>query len=117
MGPYGDIDASPLKELLVKGADRPELAPYRTLALDHRPAEELYDLRTDPRQMSNVAASPAYADARRELRERVERWMRETGDPRVDPGYDGWDKMEYFGPPARVAEKGREPGKIEVSAR
>jgi len=64
-------------------------------------------LREDPHQVRNVAAHPAYADARRELRERVERWMRETGDPRVDPAFDGWDKMPYFGPPARTAETAR----------
>jgi len=52
----------------------------------------------------NVAADPAYAEPRRELRERVQRWMRETGDPRVDPAYDGWDLMPYFGPPAKPAD-------------
>jgi hypothetical protein len=23
--------------------------------------------------------------------------MKETADPRVDPGYDGWDRHPYFG--------------------
>jgi hypothetical protein len=58
----------------------------------------------DPHQLRNVAARAAYADIRRGLRERVERWMRETGDPRVDTTYDGWDEMTYFGPPLRSAE-------------
>ncbi len=104
VGPYGDIDFSPLKELLVAGVGRPELARYRALAIERRPAEELYDLHDDPHQLRNVAASAAYADIRRGLRERVERWMRETGDPRVDTTYDGWDEMTYFGPPLRAAE-------------
>ncbi len=103
VGPYGDVDQSPLKDLLVDGSGRPELARYRTLAFGYRPAEELYDLRQDPDQLLNVAARPAYADTRRELRERVERWMRETGDPRTDPAYNGWDQMKYYGPPLRSA--------------
>jgi hypothetical protein len=31
----------------------------------------------------------------------VERWMRETRDPRTDPAHDAWDAYPYFGPPAR----------------
>ena len=111
VGPYGDIDLSPLKELLVAGAGRPELARYRAWALERRPAEELYDLREDPHQLCNVATHAALADTRRELRERVERWMRETGDPRVDPAYDGWDEMTYFGPPARAGDGAAKPEK------
>ena len=111
VGPYGDVDLSPLKDLLVTGGHRADLAPFRALALDRRPAEELYDLRQDPHQLKNVAAQTAYTTARRELRERVERWMRETDDPRVNPAYDGWDKMEYFGPPARTGEKGKKAAK------
>lgn len=109
VGPYGDVDASPLKELLVAGARRPELARFHALAFGRRPAEELYDLREDPHQVRNVAAVPAYADTRRELRERVIRWMRETDDPRVDPACDVWDRMPYFGPPARAGEKSKPP--------
>jgi len=104
VGPFGDVDLSPLKDLLVGGAARPDLAPYRTLALERRPPEELYDLRNDPHQVRNVAADASYAETRRELRDRVQRWMRETADPRVDPAYDGWDLMPYFGPPARTSE-------------
>ena len=85
------------------GAGRADLAPFRALSLERRSPEELYDLRTDPHQVRNIAADPAYAEQRRELRERVQRWMRETGDPRVDPAYDGWDAMPYFGPPAKAA--------------
>jgi arylsulfatase A-like enzyme len=104
VGPYGDIDQSPLKDLIVAGAGRPELARYRALAIEHRPAEELYDLRKDPHQLCNVAREAAYADARRDLRERVGRWMRETADPRVDPACDDWDKFPYYGPPPKIAD-------------
>lgn len=45
----------------------------------------------------NVATNRQYAETRRELRARVDQWMRDTADPRVDPKYDAWDKYPYFG--------------------
>ena len=38
---------------------------------------------------------------------RVEQWMRETADPRVDPSYDAWDKYPYFG--GRVVDEKGNP--------
>jgi N-sulfoglucosamine sulfohydrolase len=45
------------------------------------PFEQLYDVSLDPNEAYNVIDDPAYADVRRDLAERLERWMRETGDP------------------------------------
>ncbi|GCL73474.1 sulfatase [Paenibacillus naphthalenovorans] len=43
--------------------------------------EELYDLSQDPLETNNLAGDPAFRDILLELRERVERRMRETNDP------------------------------------
>jgi arylsulfatase A-like enzyme len=48
------------------------------------PGEQLYDLVLDPNEMRNLAADPAHAAVRDELRARLERWMLETGDPLLD---------------------------------
>jgi N-sulfoglucosamine sulfohydrolase len=45
-----------------------------------RPAEELYDLRADPLEQTNLITSPAHAAAACELRERVARYMEESND-------------------------------------
>ncbi len=45
------------------------------------PREALYDLTFDPNEACNVAADPANADVLAELRDRLDRWMRETHDP------------------------------------
>lgn len=97
VGDYGDVDGSRAKEYILAHAADPAIKPFHDLSFAKRPAEELYDLRRDPRQVNNVAGQPGYAAARQELRARVERWMRETADPRVDPRYDGWDEFPYFG--------------------
>lgn len=48
---------------------------------EHRPAEELYNLRTDPWEMNNLAASPVHRDALEELRAALDAWMAQQNDP------------------------------------
>lgn len=105
VGPYGDCDASPSKEFVL--AHRHEAAASRpfTLAFAKRPAEELYDLREDPHQIHNLAGRPAHADRQRDLRAALERWMKETRDPRADGGGDEFDSYPYFGDTKRAAPR------------
>jgi arylsulfatase A-like enzyme len=103
VGDYGDVDPSLVKETILARRADPAVAPFFALSFAKRPAEELYDLRADPHQLVNLAGRPETAAVQRELRARVERWMRGTADPRVDPAYDGWDTMPYYGPPPRPA--------------
>jgi arylsulfatase A-like enzyme len=98
VGPFGDCDSSPTKDLIL--ARRQDGHLFR-LGFDKRPAEELYDLAKDPYQMDNVAARPEYTAARLRMREALDRWMKETGDPRATSDDDRWDKYPYFGEPAR----------------
>jgi arylsulfatase A-like enzyme len=46
-----------------------------------RPAEELYDLRSDPHELRNLAADPAHAETLRTLRGELDAWMKDQGDP------------------------------------
>ena len=66
-----NIDDGPSKELLIEHG----------LASRPRPAEELYDLVFDPNEAANLAADPAHAPVLAELRERLQAWMADTGDP------------------------------------
>ncbi|HEY65623.1 MAG TPA: sulfatase-like hydrolase/transferase [Caldilineae bacterium] len=43
--------------------------------------DELYDLESDPGELHNLAADPAYRDELARLRRRLVAWMEETGDP------------------------------------
>lgn len=101
VGEYGDIDDSPSKRLLMAGSGDPLIGRYFRLAMEKRPAEELYDLRRDPGQLRNVAESPGYAAIKRRLREELDRWMRETGDPRALGDDDRYDRYPYYGNPGR----------------
>lgn len=107
VGDYGDVDETLAKYFVVSNATKDSFKKHFDLSFAKRPAEELYDLRNDPHQLVNVAVQPEYTEATKKLRARVERWMRDTNDPRVDPDYDAWDNYPYFGP--RVVDKNGKP--------
>jgi N-sulfoglucosamine sulfohydrolase len=66
-----NCDDSPSKDLLLSlGWGEREIA-----------FEQLYDLAFDPNEAANLAQDPAHAHIRRELSERLERWMTDTDDP------------------------------------
>jgi arylsulfatase A-like enzyme len=102
--PFGDVDTTMGKNFLLAHQNDPAYAKHIALIFGKRPAEELYDLRNDPHQLTNVAAKPEYADALKEHRARVDAWMKQTHDPRVDPTYDGWDKFPYYGKASKEKE-------------
>lgn len=49
-----------------------------------RSKEQLYDLRRDPYEQTNLADDPAHADTLNRMRAALEQWMRETDDPYLD---------------------------------
>jgi N-sulfoglucosamine sulfohydrolase len=101
VGDYGDVDGSLVKEYMIARKDEPGIKSLFQLCFGKRPAEELYDLKADPDQLVNLAGDPRHAAAKKELAGRVDAWMRETKDPRVDPSYDEWDRYPYFGGKAK----------------
>jgi arylsulfatase A-like enzyme len=96
VGPFGDCDGSPTKDLILSRRDK-----FFQLCFEKRPAEELFDLKKDPDQVTNVAGQPSYAAEQKKLRAALDRWMQETADPRASNDDDHWDQYPYFGAPAR----------------
>ena len=90
---YHDIDACPTLSLLTSGADDPELGKFLQLAVAHRPAEELFDVRSDPDCIHNLAEAKSHAAIKAELSAKLEAFLRETGDPRI---LDGGDIFESY---------------------
>lgn len=97
VGPYGDIDGGPTKEVVLK---MPE-SKFFQYACAKRPAEELYDCQADPHQLNNVAGDAKLADVKAKLRATLDQWMKETGDPRATQDDDRFDKYPYYGGPAK----------------
>jgi arylsulfatase A-like enzyme len=111
--PYGDADGSPTKDWMVERCGEPEMARLCESAFGKRPAEELYDLRSDPAQMKNVAQEPGYADARERLRRELMEELAQTGDPRATGGGEAFDGYPYYGgqkPQSRTREAAESDG-------
>lgn len=66
-----------LKELCAAGQLTPAQA---ALCAPSMPEEELYDLRTDPHEIHNLAKSPRHQHVLKRLRAALEKWIEQTND-------------------------------------
>jgi arylsulfatase A-like enzyme len=101
VGPFGDCDAGPTKEVILARREG-DLSKYFKLAFEKRPERELYDLKKDPHQLENVA--DRHPDVVEKMDEELTGWCRSTGDPRAAGGKlsgedDRWDRFPYYGHP------------------
>jgi arylsulfatase A-like enzyme len=105
---FADTDNGPTKAFLIEHRDDPAVRRFYDLAFAKRPAEELYDLRKDPDQLTNVADRPENAKARDELREKLLAVLKATKDPRALGQGDQFDHYPYYGGPQKPPKaKGR----------
>lgn len=95
---YADMDASPTKTWLLTHQREPQWLRYVDLAFAKRPAEELYDIRHDPDQVTNLATDPAYAATKRQLSDRLMGILTAAADPRVTGDGSTFDHLPYTVP-------------------
>ena len=95
--PFGEVDSSPTKSLIMDNKDKPGFKRFYDLAFAKRPAEELYDLAADPEQIKNLAGKPKYAKKQKKLSTLLKQHLVSTQDPRA-LGLDApWDYYPYYG--------------------
>jgi hypothetical protein len=75
-----DTDPSPTKALIEKSGPSDH---YWELCFGKRPAEELFDLSTDPDCVTNLAADPALEARKTALRDRLFAELKRQNDPRI----------------------------------
>jgi N-sulfoglucosamine sulfohydrolase len=95
---FADTDNGPTKTYMIENRDQD--AAHRRLydlAFAKRPAEELYDLKRDPDQLTNIAAEPAYAAVKEKLAAQLTDQLRATADPRILGHGDKFDDFPYLG--------------------
>ena len=95
---YHDIDACPTMTLLTEGVEDPELNKFLQLAVAHRPAEELFDIASDPDCLHNLAESPTHATTKKQLSRQLETFLRKTGDPRIIDGGEVFETYKRYSP-------------------
>ena len=94
---FSDCDHGPTKSWIIEHRDDPLVAPHYQRAFARRPGAELYDLRSDPHQLTNVVRDPNYAGAREALARRLETALRAAADPRVLGGAASFEEYPYYG--------------------
>jgi N-sulfoglucosamine sulfohydrolase len=87
-----DIDYGPTLDWFLAREGDSSLAEAWQLGFGQRPAEELYDVKSDPDQVHNLAEDPAWQSKREELRKRLFAELEENHDPRLD---DAFDRLPY----------------------
>lgn len=95
---YPDMDASPTKAWMIHHRAQEALQSLFELGFGKRPQEELYDLRTDPDYMHNVADDPAYDDIRHELAKQLMNVLQEQNDPRLTESVCRFEHPPFAGP-------------------
>jgi len=96
---YADTDNGPTKSYIIDNKDKDDAhRRFYDLCFGKRPAIELYDLKSDPHQLNNVAAAAEHAAARKTLEALLSRDLAATGDPRETAGAEvKFDEYSYGG--------------------
>lgn len=92
---YADIDGCPSLSFLKDNKDNASVKPFFHLAVDHRPAEELYDITKDPDCTKNLATKKQYQKIKSSHAKTLIDYLKKTKDPRV-VAKDGGDIWETY---------------------
>lgn len=104
---YRNVDDGVTKRVLLSGFDE-----YYRLSFGKRPAEELYHVSEDPDCVKNLATDLQFAQIKREMQERMNRMLKEEGDPRALGQEEFFETIQYTGPRKHAYDtwlKNREP--------
>ncbi len=95
---YPDLDASPTKAWMIHHRAEEQVKTAFDLGFGKRPQEELYDLRSDPHYMNNIADNPTYETKRKELSDQLMQLLRKQNDPRILEKPCRFEHAPYAGP-------------------
>ncbi len=110
---FPDMDAGPTKAWLVAHRADPQWRWHFDYAFAPRPAEELYDVRTDPDQVKNLAGDPALASIKQQLSEQLLDKLKQAGDPRVTGDGQTFERSPFTDGEAREGGKAKAKGKAK----
>ena len=103
---YHDIDD--FSELYVfTHREEPQVAPFFHLAVDKRPAEELYNIRQDPACLQNLVGADSHQATLQGLRKQLQGYLAQTEDPRVTGDGEIFETYERYSPLRRFPTSGQ----------
>lgn len=89
---HGDVDACPTKSFII--ARKAEFPMAYDFCFGKHAAEELYEIKTDPSQVNNLANDPRYKATKDSLAQALTAHLQASGDPRIK-GEDPWQAQVY----------------------
>ena len=95
-GGYHDIDACPSLSFMIKHRDDPKIAPFFQAAVGLRPEIELFDLESDVGCLRNLAESADHQSVKSDLEKRLNQYLKESGDPRLNGNPDVWEGYKRY---------------------
>ena len=93
---YYDIDGCPSKTVLIENRNREPYKKFFHLAVDKRPAEELFAIETDPGNVIDLSQNPKYQKELEALRTELNQELRRTRDPRILNGGDIYESYKRY---------------------
>jgi len=94
---YGDVDGGPTKNALVARRNDPKFRKFFEWSFGKLPAEQLFDVNSDPDNINNLAADPKFAMVKAELSRRLMAELKATQDPRALGRGAQFDQYPYYG--------------------
>ena len=88
---FHDIDDSVSKRELLAKREDPYISRYFHLAVDKRPEWELFNIKEDPYNLTNLAGDPTHADTLAHYKKMLIETLTKTGDSRMTGNGDLWE--------------------------
>ncbi|MFC4871662.1 sulfatase [Negadavirga shengliensis] len=96
---YTDIDESPTKSYIIENMKEEKVSAYFGLAHNKRPEYELFDIKNDPYNLTNLAGDVRFEEIEREMKEALREELTKTDDPRVvGPDKEVFDSYIRYSP-------------------
>ena len=95
---YADLDGSPTKAWMIHHRAEESVRDLYEMGFGKRPEEELYNVRSDPHHMENLAKKPEFQAIRRDLSDRLSAELRDNGDPRIIEPDCPFDRLPFTAP-------------------
>lgn len=105
-----DEDSGPTKAWLVGVRNTPEWKDHYEWVYGKRPKYELYDLRKDPNEITNIADDSSYAAVKKDLERELLAELTATGDPRMIDDGKFFETPPMAGPLPDAEEFSKEKG-------
>lgn len=100
-----DCDDGPTKNWLWRHRDTAGVASFYDLAFAKRPPRELYELKSDPDQLINLAEDAAYREVLARLEATLDAALDQLRDPRRRGDASVFESAEYLGAAPQAADQ------------